>query len=65
MEHTCAKCEVPMVKAKVDSFPIRVYKAVEKPTAKTMSNIGAYVCSHCGSVEFYVDEPEKFEVHTV
>lgn len=62
MEKSCLKCEIIMVEAKIDSYPIRVYKTSEKPNVKTMSNISAcYVCPNCGIIEFYADEPEKFK----
>ena len=50
-----------MVKSLIDSHPIRVYPADVKPNAQTMSHINpCYVCPSCGFIEFYAEEPEKF-----
>ncbi len=62
MKNTCSKCEGVMFEAKLDSYPIRVYKTTEKPNAKTLSNIShCFVCSNCGFIEFYAKEPEKLK----
>ena len=62
MENSCSKCQTLMVEAKLDSFPVRVFKAGEKPNSKTMSDISpCYVCPHCGFIEFYATKPEKFK----
>jgi len=60
VDRFCSKCESFMIKSKLDSDPIRIYKEDVKPNAKTMSNINPYVCSNCGFLDFYVEEPEKF-----
>lgn len=61
MENNCSKCKSIMVEAKLDSFPVRIYKAGEKPNSSTMSDIKpCYVCTICGFIEFYATEPEKF-----
>lgn len=61
MENTCIKCQSKMVEAKLDSYPIRVYKATEKPKLETMSDITpCYVCPNCGFIELYASTPEKF-----
>jgi hypothetical protein len=61
VDKICSKCESVMIESKLDSDPIRIYKADVKPNAKTMSNITpCYVCSNCGFLDFYVEEPEKF-----
>lgn len=60
MENTCIKCESMMVEAKLDSYPIRVYKSIEKPNSETMSEISpCYVCPNCGFIELYASNPEK------
>lgn len=62
MANTCSKCESIMVEAKLDSYPIRVYKSTEKPNQETMSNIApCYVCPTCGFIELYASNPEKFK----
>ncbi|MFN7249892.1 MAG: hypothetical protein ACK4M9_03785 [Anaerobacillus sp.] len=62
MEKKCSKCESVMIEAKLDTYEIRAYKADVKPNAKTLSNINrCYVCSNCGFIDFYVEEPEKFK----
>jgi rubrerythrin len=49
------------VEAKLDSYPIRVYKSTEKPKSETMSDITpCYVCPNCGFIELYASNPEKF-----
>ncbi|HZG71072.1 MAG TPA: hypothetical protein VEY51_05970 [Chondromyces sp.] len=60
MEDQCSKCNTIMVKAELDSFPVRMYKAGEKPNSNTMSTIQPYVCTNCGFIDFYATEPEKF-----
>ncbi|WP_157037601.1 hypothetical protein [Ornithinibacillus californiensis] len=49
-----------MIESKLDSDPIRVYKADVQPNATTMSNIAPYVCSSCGFIDLYVADVEKF-----
>jgi hypothetical protein len=39
VDKICSKCESVMIESKLDSDPIRIYKADVKPSAKTMSNI--------------------------
>ncbi|MDF9759590.1 putative nucleic-acid-binding Zn-ribbon protein [Peribacillus simplex] len=61
LENTCSKCKTVMVEAKLDSFPIRIYKSGEKPNVNTMSSISpCFVCPNCGFIELYVKELEKF-----
>lgn len=58
---TCVKCETTMVEAKLDSSPIRVYRAAVKPTKETMSTIDpCFVCPECGFIELYAAAPGKF-----
>ncbi|OCA90044.1 hypothetical protein A8L44_03725 [Bacillus sp. FJAT-27986] len=60
MREKCIKCESAMVEAKLDSYPIRVYKSTEKANSKTMSEVSpCYVCSNCGFIELYALNPEK------
>lgn len=53
VKNACIKCESMMVEAKLDSYPIRVYKSTEKANWKTMSD--------CGFIELYALNPEKLE----
>lgn len=61
MEKIYSKCETVMIESKLDSDPIRIYKADVKPNAKALSNINpCFVYSNFGFIDFYVEEPEKF-----
>ncbi|KPL61013.1 hypothetical protein [Rossellomorea vietnamensis] len=61
MSEICIKCESAMVEARLDSYPIRVYKTTEKANSNTMSEVSpCYVCSNCGFIELYALNPEKF-----
>ncbi|WP_270181288.1 hypothetical protein [Alkalihalobacillus sp. CinArs1] len=55
----CLRCDSKMVEAKLDSSPIRVYKASVKPNKETMSSVEAYACPKCGYIELYASSPEK------
>ena len=52
MKDKCSKCNPIMIETKLDSFPLRIYKAEEKPNSNTMSNIQPYVYTNCGFIEF-------------
>jgi hypothetical protein len=60
MDKICSKCNSVMIESKLDSDPIRVYKADVKPNATTMSNITPYVCTSCGFIDLYVEDAGKF-----
>ncbi|WP_377890165.1 hypothetical protein [Alkalihalobacillus sp. R86527] len=61
MTNNCVKCDATMVEAKLDSFPVSVYKATVKPNKETMSKIDpCFVCPKCGFIELYASAPGKF-----
>jgi hypothetical protein len=63
VEHQCPKCMTPSTKAAVNAVQGKLI-AIKEPIKYFRRNIAStlsvYVCSSCGFVEWYADEPEKF-----
>ena len=51
----CSKCDSTLIKARIQSSPGTV--GVNKTPSSVLI---PYVCSSCGYVNFYVEEPGKF-----
>ncbi|MGF9887508.1 hypothetical protein ABEX78_02550 [Priestia megaterium] len=60
----CSKCDSALIKARIQSSPGTV--GVNKTPSSVLNNnhnyseLIPYVCSSCGYVDFYVEEPGKF-----
>lgn len=60
----CSKCDSTLTKARIQSSPGTV--GVNKTPSSVLNNnhnyseLIPYVCSSCGYVDFYVEEPMKF-----
>jgi len=68
MAHICPKCNILMVEANLDhAGPFRIYKKTGKKEGffgvneNELTNINQSVCPQCGYIEFYAEEPKKFE----
>lgn len=63
MRYNCPKCKCLMTKSRATSA-IGKFSAIKEPiryfSTKESSPIIPYVCSNCGLVEWYVEEPNKF-----
>ncbi len=60
----CSKCDSTLTKARIQSSPGTV--GINKTPSRVLNNnsnyseLVPYVCSSCGYVDFYVEDPEKF-----
>ncbi|XIG85405.1 hypothetical protein C1N86_08620 [Priestia aryabhattai] len=60
----CSKCDSTLTKARIQSSPGTV--GVNRTPTSVLNNnhnyseLIPYVCSSCGYVDFYVEEPGKF-----
>lgn len=60
----CSKCDSSLTKARIQSSPGTV--GINKTPSRVLNNnhhyseLIFYVCSSCGYVDFYVEEPRKF-----
>jgi hypothetical protein len=60
----CSKCDSALTKARIQSSPGTV--GINKTPSRVLNNnhnyseLIPYVCSSCGYVDFYVEEPRKF-----
>lgn len=67
MEPTCLKCGITMTEGELDhAGPFRVYKKENKksllgPNSNAITDIKPYICPKCGLVQFYVENPQKFQ----
>ncbi|AVD54661.1 hypothetical protein BEH_25700 (plasmid) [Priestia filamentosa] len=62
---TCIKCNTELTKAYISGIQGK-FEINKKPRglfkdSPIYSKVSSYVCSTCGYLEFYVDQPEKFK----
>jgi len=62
--YNCSKCKSNLTKSRATSV-VGKFSAIKEPvknfTTKENSPLVPYVCSNCGLVEWYVDNPERFK----
>lgn len=62
MEYCCSKCNVKLTKSILyNGYDFMAVKADAKFSPADRSAIIPYVCSNCGYVEWYAEQPEKFK----
>ncbi len=62
MEYTCSKCGHKMTEGKLSTYGgIVVTKKSGNLFKKTNSIISTFVCTNCGYIDFYVENPEMFK----
>ncbi|MGG1215909.1 acetyltransferase [Priestia endophytica] len=62
---TCIKCNSELTKAHISGIQGE-FEINKKPRgffkdSPIYSKVSSYVCSECGYLEFYVEQPEKFK----
>ena len=62
---TCIKCSNELTKAYISgiqgAFEINKKSRGFFMDSPNFSKVSTYVCSNCGYLEFYVEEPDKFK----